>query len=223
MSTAVAPGARPLTVKSAVVAPRARAAAKAWFVAHVPPSWLTPMHSPPAGSSDASNAWTATGPGLGRPAVRHASPRISTAPRAPCSLVPQPTIRTGTPRSAASRRAPARRAAEPSAARRARQRSAKAGSARIISVMNHGGPPRSTGCSAQCHGSGGPGRGRSGSNPETGGSLMAPMIGWPHHRPGAGPSSATGRTRQGRTDPTNRADPAGPGDPRPAPTSTRRR
>ena len=62
MSTPWAPGARPLTVTIAVRAPAERAARSACVVAQVPPSWLIAMHSPAFGSSEASNAWAATGP-----------------------------------------------------------------------------------------------------------------------------------------------------------------
>ena len=66
-------------------------------------------------------------------------------PIAPCSLVPQPTTSTCWPDSAAARSSAARRWVDSASASLVSNRAANAGSAAIISVMNHGEPPRSTG------------------------------------------------------------------------------
>ncbi len=135
-----------LPVITAVLAPRSRAAAMAAIVAPVPPSWLMPITSPPAGGSSASsNAWALTGPLPGRPAARHPSARMAATPIAACSEVPHPVTVTGAPAAAASRIAAANAAAEPSAMSRSTIRAATAGCAAMDSVVAHGGPGRTTG------------------------------------------------------------------------------
>ena len=171
------------TVTAAVRAPAATAASSAAIVAAVPPSWVTPMTSPPrCGASAASNAWAASRlPGWPAPRIPArvaASEMIVANARAPCSLVPQPVTTTGAPFSSVPRIAVASRPAgvsRPGASRRGgtpgapelrrstpsrrRIRPARAGSAAIISVMWQGGPSRLLGWGRKSHGSGGPGSG----------------------------------------------------------------
>ena len=98
VSASFASGLLAPAVISATLAPASRAARIASPVAQVPPSCETPMTTPPGqGSSAASKAWRGIGPTPGRPARRHASPRIAAAAIAPCSLVPQPVMATGVP------------------------------------------------------------------------------------------------------------------------------
>ena len=98
-------------------------------------------------------------------------PRPGQAGRPPGIVEDRRRRRSRRARSSRSRRpSPARRprprggarrpgaAADPSAARRRRSRAANAGSAAIISVMNQGGPPRSTGWPAPCPRLGRPGQ-----------------------------------------------------------------
>ena len=122
MSARAAPGDRSLTVTMAVRAPAVRHAARAAFVAGVPPSWETPITRPLlTGSSDSSSAWTLASVAVGRPAVRSASRRISTPASDPCSDVPQPVTRIGWPAAAASRIAAASTAAGAGRSRQGRQ------------------------------------------------------------------------------------------------------
>ena len=163
-SAAAAPGDRSDTVTMAIWAPASWARVMALLVAHVAPSWEMPMSSPPpCGSSAASNAWAATMLPSG-PLSPSPSRTISTKPWAPCSLVPQPTTTMGSRVRAVDRMSSARRAAGlAGSASRPSSRSAKAGSAAIISVMRYGGPGRDSGVEVARQGSGGPGRGRSAS------------------------------------------------------------
>ena len=174
-----------LTVTRAVRAPAARAAASARFVAHVPPSWETPMHES-AGrvQRQPRTPGRATGAAVraGRP---RAAPRAGSRrpPSAPCSLVPQPT-------SDRARRAAAARAAA-SASRAAGPSDGQPGEAALgegrLGRDHLGHVPRRRaavdGLLGPVPGLGRPGRGRSGSNRGSNGSLMAPRIGWPHTAP----------------------------------------
>ena len=147
-------------------APPARAAVRAAFVIVVAPSCETPITSPSVGgSSESSNACAAIGPPPGSPAARHAARRISTAPRAACSDVPQPVTMTGAtrPRRLGDGRGEGGRVRPVAGMRGEDPAPATAGSAAIMSVMWYGGPDRRLGVSVDAHGSGGPGSGAVGS------------------------------------------------------------
>ncbi len=129
-------------VMTATVAPLARAASMASRVALVPPSWETPMQTPPArGWTAASSAWRDSTRAVGWASASRAATAI-----AACSDVPQPTTTIGSPRTAApATSSPIAVAAVRSPSSIA---SGRARVARIMSSITQGGPSRSSGYSS---------------------------------------------------------------------------